>query len=102
MKMMTNFLSIISLDDSKSGEAIYKKMKDEFFSKNEQLFKTCMRLATDQEFNMTGPEIGLGALLKSDAQHLQTSDDISHIFNLITKHSMEIYPDAICLCIQRI
>lgn len=94
-KIVTKFVSVIPLEESRTGQAMYLKLKEDLFSKNENLIKNLISIATDQGSSMIGARIGLGAYLTHDCPHLVKMHDLSHIYNLIAQSAIKTYPSEI-------
>jgi hypothetical protein len=98
---ITKLFSIIQLKKNKKAPELYRILKEEIFSRDPNLLKNLMGLATDQGSNMVGVQAGLGKLLKADVPHLVAFNDLSHIFNLVCKESLKKYPKAIIKVITK-
>lgn len=99
---VTKLISIIKLKESKTAAAIYAKIKEEILSQDPRLIDNLMGIVTDQGSNMVGRNKGLGTLMKEDVPHLVHFHDLSHIYNLICKKSIEVYPQSVYNCVTEI
>ena len=101
-KLLTRLISVIQLDVSKTGQAIFDKLDEEFFSKDKSLKHNLMGIATDQGSNMVGRDRGLTALIAQMCPYLVKFNDISHIFNLVFKSALKAYSFDIVGIISKI
>lgn len=91
---VTKLITVIEMGEESTGEAIYNDIRKSILN-DARINKNFMALATDQGSNMAGPEIGLGKLLKDEFPQILPLYDLSHIYNLVCKHSIDIFPKRI-------
>lgn len=99
---ITKLLSIIEMDEDKTGEALFNSLNSIIFSKDPLLEKNFMGIVTDQASSMVGIEQGLATRLQEKFPYILACNDISHIFNLICKYCVKSYPNSIIEIIQDI
>ena len=92
---VTNLISIIELEDSHTGEALYGKLLDEFFSLSPELVTNCIGIACDEGSSMSGKGKGLAGRLCRDYPYMVKVNDWSHKLNLICKASLKAFPTDI-------
>ena len=98
---VTKLLSVIELGTESTGEALFNLIQDSIF-RDEAIKTNFVALATDQGSNMIGTELGLGARLKEVYPSILTFHDLSHIFHLICKYSLEEFPNHILEIVKEV
>ena len=89
---VTSLVSVIKLDDSHTGEAIYTKLMEEFFSLSPNLENNCIGIACDEGSSMSGKRKGVAGRLCLDFPYMIKVNDWSHKLNLICKASLKTFP----------
>ena len=98
---VTKLVSIIKLEDDYTGETLYNIVKKTIL-KDEAISKNLMGVSTDQARNMISEEKGLAGYLHDDFEHVFFFNDLCHIYNLICKDSLKIFPDNIIKIVKAI
>jgi len=95
-------IRIIQMNEEKTGKELYKIIKEEILTKDPKIEKNFMGVVTDGARSMIGQNIGLVKRLTKDYPHIISFRDISHIYNLICKHSVKTFPSHIIQIIKDI
>jgi len=99
---ITKLASIIELEESHTGEAIYKKLQENFFALDKRLSKNLIGISTDGGSNLFGTGEGLAGQLIRNIKHMISAHDLSHIFNLICKKALNAFPSKVINIIKSI
>ena len=82
-------LSLNEIGKSYTGESLFSIVNSIFEGpKMELLKKNLVGVCTDEGSNMNGSDKGLAGRLKEQFPHIIVANDLSHCFNLITKHAL--------------
>ena len=98
----TSLVSVIELEDSHDGQALYAKLLDEFFHLSPFLVKNCVGIACDQGGNVNGSSKGLSGRLCRDYPYMIKVNDWSHKLNLICKAALDSFPAEITSIVNKI
>ena len=90
----TKLLSVIQMGDSYTGEAIFAKVKAEVLI-DKEIEKNFMGLASDQGSNVSSESVGLAGRLQTEYPYTIHVSDFSHIYNLIFKEGLKVFPKEI-------
>lgn len=99
---VTKLVSVIQLTDSQTGEYLYNTLKKAVLSKHSHLEKNLIAVVTDQGRNMSSQNKGLMGRLQKDYPYIITCNDLSHKYNLISKHASSYLPNNVIPIIKSI
>ena len=92
LEPQTKLLCILPMDEGKTGKMLYKAIKNKVLKNDADLEKSFVGIVSDQAASMIGPYKGVAKRLKNDFPYIVATNDLSHIYHLITKHSVKFYP----------
>ena len=96
----TQFLGLIELGESSTGEVLSNKVNKFLFERKNG---DQIGMASDHNSNfISGGEKGLAESLKKDIPHLFVIQDYAHIFNLVVGQALSIFPQDIVPMIKKI
>lgn len=98
---VTKLVSIIKLEDDYTGETLYNIVKKTVL-KDETISRNLMGVSTDQARNMISEEKGLAGHLHDDFEHVFFFNDLCHIYHLVCKSSLKIFPDHLVKIVKAI
>ena len=101
-KPTTQLFSIIEVGEDASGESLFEKIQDCLLMDDELIINNCMAVVTDQASSMIGPYKGLSTRIQENYPHVANFNDLSHIYNLICKYAVTVFPENIITGIKRI
>ena len=91
---VTRLITIIPIEDSSTGEVIYKKIKREVLI-SEQIRQNLLGIVTDEGGNMAGKYKGISSRLKDDYKYILATKDFSHLYNTVYKWAKKAFPKPV-------
>ena len=97
---VTKLVSIIEIGSESTGEVLYKKISEEFFTENEDLKQNILGICSDNEStmissrdNVVNPKgKGVANRLINDMNHVIHVRDRCHLYNLICEDALKTFP----------
>lgn len=90
----TKLVSVMQMEDSYKGVVIFDRIKP-LFLVDKEISINLVGIVTDQGKNLAGEGEGLAGKLKANFPYAVSVNDLSHLYNLIFKASLNTFPNQI-------